>query len=397
MTPDEQRVYRRNITKAYIFKFLTMFHLIAGVIIPFFTVWGGLKFSQVMILQAFYTITIFLFEVPTGAIADRFGRKTSLVLAGLVTGIAAIIYGSYPNFWVFMLGEALWGLGVALISGADQAIVYDSLKELGEENRSKKILGRWQSLGSFAIMIAAPIGSMIAKYWGLRFTIIFMAIPFFLASILAMTFKETQMGRRERTATYLQTIIEGGKYLKQHKILQILTFDLISISALSFFIVLIYQVVLGRLNVAIQWFGFVCAMMTILEVIVLNNFSRLDKLFGGKRNYTFLTALIIGISFITMGITKNVVLALVVISLIAAFGLTRGALFQNYMNKHIESHNRATVLSLVSMLYNLSLAFLNVIWGYMVDWNMTMTLIIIGSMTIGLALFSKVEESYLLD
>ncbi len=78
MTSDEQQAYRRNITKAYIFKFLTMFHLIAGVIIPLFTVWGGIKFSQVMILHAFYMLTIFIFEVPTGAIADRFGRKTSL-------------------------------------------------------------------------------------------------------------------------------------------------------------------------------------------------------------------------------------------------------------------------------------------------------------------------------
>ncbi len=397
MTPNEQQAYRRNITKACTFKFLTMFYIFAGVNIPFFTVWGGLKFSQVMILQAFYMLTIFIFEVPTGAIADRFGRKTSLALAGLVTGIAALVYGSYPNFWVFMLGEALWGLGTALASGADQAMVYDSLKELGEEARSKKILGRWQSLGSVAIMIAAPIGSLIAKYIGLRWTILFMAIPLFLASGLAMTFKEPKVGRRERTTTYLQTIIEGGKYLRHHKILQILAFDLISISTLSFFIVWIYQVVLERLNVSIQWFGFVCAMMTILEVMVLNNFSKLERLFGGKRNYIFLTALVIGLSFVIMGITKNVVLAVVVIVLIAAFGLTRGALFQNYMNKHIESHNRATVLSLVSMLYNLSLAFLNVIWGYMVDWNMTVTLVLIGSMTIVLALFSRVEESYLLD
>ncbi len=237
METNEQQAYRGNITKAYVFKFLTMFHLISGVLIPFFTVWGGIKFSQVMLLQAFYTLTIFIFEVPTGAIADRFGRKTSLVLACLVTSIAALVYGSYPNFWVFMLGEALWGLGTALISGADQAMVYDSLKELGEEDRSKKILGRWQSLGSIAIMIAAPIGSLVAKYVGLRWTVLFWAIPLFLAGGLAMTFKEPKVGRRERTTTYLKTIIEGGKYLRQHKVPQVLAFDFISISALSFFIV----------------------------------------------------------------------------------------------------------------------------------------------------------------
>lgn len=52
-------------------------------------------------LQAIFTFSIFLFEIPTGVIADRFGRKTSLILSGVVTGIAALVYSSYPSFWVF--------------------------------------------------------------------------------------------------------------------------------------------------------------------------------------------------------------------------------------------------------------------------------------------------------
>lgn len=154
---------------------------------------------------------------------------------------------------------------------------------------------------------------------------------------------------------------------------------------------------LQKLDVPIAWFGFVCTGIVLAEIFVLNSFSTLDKLFGGKSRYSFFSALIIGISFIGMALTRNIALTVLFILLISAFGLTRGPLFQNYMNKFIETHNRATVLSVVSMFYSLSTASLNVIFGYMTDWNLKITLAIIGSLTILLALFSKVKEDHLPD
>ena len=210
---------------AYVFKFLTMFHLFAGVLIPFFTVWGKISFAQVMLLQAIFTASVFVLEVPTGAIADRFGRKTSLIFGAVALAIGVAVYSIYPNFWVFAIGEVIWACGFALVSGADQALVYDSLKELGEEEKSKKIFGRWESLGVIAIAIAAPIGSLIAEYVGLRYTMIGMSVPFFIATSIAMTFKEPQVGRPAQRAKYFQSIVDGSKYLKSHKALRILAFD----------------------------------------------------------------------------------------------------------------------------------------------------------------------------
>lgn len=81
-------------------------------------------------------------EIPTGVIADRFGRKTSIILGSIVLSIAALIYGSIPNFYNFLLGEFLFAIGVALISGADKAILYDSLKENNQEHLSVKIFSK---------------------------------------------------------------------------------------------------------------------------------------------------------------------------------------------------------------------------------------------------------------
>jgi len=57
-----------------------------------------------MILQAIFTLSVFFLEIPTGVVADKFGRKISLSLAGLISAGGFLIYASYPNFWIFALG-----------------------------------------------------------------------------------------------------------------------------------------------------------------------------------------------------------------------------------------------------------------------------------------------------
>lgn len=389
--------YRRNIYKAYAFKFLTMFHLFAGVMIPFFTQWGGIRFSQVMVLQAIFTFSAFLLEVPTGAIADRFGRKKSIALAAVVLAVAVVMYSIYPNFWLFAIGEVVWGMGFALLSGADQALLYDTLRELGEESRSKKVLGRWQSFGLFGIAVAAPLGSLIAKYMGLRYAMLLMVFPMIAAAVLAMTIREPEVASEGRQKAWFRSMIDGGRYLAGHKALCVLTFDYISISALSFFIVWVYQVLLGKLGVDIKWFGFVASIMTVMQIVVLNSFTVMDKFFRGKRRYAFATAFLIGAGFIVLGFTSSVAVAVCAMAVVSAFGLTRGPLFQNYMNKFIDSHHRATVLSFTSMLYGLTMAVLNIVLGYMVDWNVSVTVIVIGSMIVMFNIFSRVSEEHLLD
>ncbi|MBT4651757.1 MFS transporter [Candidatus Woesearchaeota archaeon] len=396
--PDlEKEKYQKNIKKFYAFRFFKGLHLFAGVLVPFFTIWGGISFTQVMILQAIFTFSIFLLEIPTGAIADFFGRKTSLVIGAVVTAIAAAAYAIYPNFWVFVAAEVLWALGGALLSGADHALVYDSLKELDKESSSKKVFGRMSSIGLMAIAIAAPIGSLIAEAINLRATMFLSAVPMLAAAGIALTFKEPEIGRKKKKEKYLKTIKEGINYFRRHKELRTLTFDYVPIAVLAFFMIWTYQVVLEKFAVSIALFGLVHAGITIVEIIVLNNFVSLEKIFNGKRNYLYFSAFIVGGGFILVALAPNVYIALAGISLISAFGLTRRPLYQNYLNKFIESTNRATVLSTISMIYSFTMAISNIIFGRLVDWNLEITLIIIGGLILALAAASKLEEGLLRD
>src|SRR4030042_2213030 len=99
--------YSQNIRKAYLFKFLVQFHLIGGVLIPFFTDWGGLTFAQTLLIQSWFLFWTFVLEVPTGAVADYIGRKQSIYIGAGVMVLAALVYSSYPALPIFLLGEFL--------------------------------------------------------------------------------------------------------------------------------------------------------------------------------------------------------------------------------------------------------------------------------------------------
>ena len=171
-------IWKSNIQKSYLVHFFMGFHLISGVLIPFFLTWGKLTFVEVMFLQSYFTIMILIFEIPCGAIADYISRKFSLILGGLSTALAALVYASYPNIVIFAIGETLFALGHALTSGTDQAFSYDTLRKMGKEEEISKIMARNRSCFLVGVGISAPIGSIIGVVFSLSLTMSFMFFPF---------------------------------------------------------------------------------------------------------------------------------------------------------------------------------------------------------------------------
>jgi len=98
-----------------------------------------------------------------------------------------------------------------------------------------------------------------------------------------------------------------------------------------------------------------------------------------------------------MSYTHNIIAAIACMLIIAGFGLTVKPLFLSYMNKYIESDNRATVLSAVSMARSIVTAAANIVFGYFVDINMRYTLFALGIITLVFAFASRVTEEHLKD
>lgn len=388
---------RQNVWKMQIFRLLGSLHFIGGVLIPFFTDWGGLSYTQALILQSWFMIWVFALEMPTGAIADVFGRKVSLQLGLLVNICGVLAYSFIPNFYVFLFAEFLWALGAALLSGADEALLYDSLKETGQEKSSKKVLGRYYSFGLVGITIAAPIGGLIAATLGLRYTMLLMVIPFSLAFLISLTFKEPKKVHEDESVKFFQTLVSGIKQLRHNRILQLLAFDSVVIRSLAFMVIWVYQPVLLDRGLAIGLLGVVHACMAGIQIPVLNAFEHLERWTGSKKRYLIFSALIPGIAFVLVGLSKSLIVTIPLLVVITGLGLTRHVLFNNYIHKYIKSSQRATFMSTVGMLQRLASGLLYPIVGLLMDFSLTTTLIVLGAVTIAVSLFSGVEEVHLLD
>ncbi|MFW9973459.1 MAG: MFS transporter [Candidatus Odinarchaeota archaeon] len=388
--------WRANLWKSYLISFIEGFHLISGILLPFFLIWGRLTFVEVMFLQSYFTIMILLFEIPCGAIADYVSRKFSLILGALTTAFAGLIYGTYPSIIIFTIGETLWAFGAALSSGTNMAFIYDTLRRLGRESELSKIMARNRSFSLLGIAISAPIGSFIGAYFSLNLVMSLVFIPFIIATILSMTLKEPnhELERLEKDS-YFTIIKSGFMKLTKNKVLRILAVEMVITESLIFFLIWTYQIYLEDLKLQLVFFGLISTLMTIIQIVFNNIVITLENKISNKKRFLQLYTIIPGISFILMALIHFIPISIPLILIVIGFGFSRSLIFIRGINQHIESKNRATVLSTINMIASLIRAIFYPLVGYLVMWNLNATFIILGILIIIFALISRIKSENL--
>lgn len=121
----------------------------------------SLSLGQVIQLSAVYYLSVFILEVPSGYFSDRIGRRTTLMLAAcaLLASYCCFIVGA--NFWWFATGQFLLAMGIAMQSGTDTALLYDSLKALGRESEYAGREANAEQWGLIMLAIATLSGGAL--------------------------------------------------------------------------------------------------------------------------------------------------------------------------------------------------------------------------------------------
>jgi len=328
--------------------------LILGPIIVLYLLAKGLSFTEIMILQSISAIGVVIFEVPTGAVADKLGRKYSMLLGSLLWGLSLLTYIIGKSFYVFAIAEVIFSLGTTFKSGADTALIYDSLKALKRENEFQKIEG---FAGSFTFY-AQGIGSIIAGfvyeiniYMPMIISIGFMVV----AAIIAMNFEEPPVeGKKGRFGIkYFHQIKESGKYILGHeKIKAIILYSMV------FFIFYragfwYYQPYMESVKIPVKYFGIIFFIFNLVAALSSKVCYRIMEITKPK-TLTFMSGLLI-VSFIILGTVKIWIGVAAILLQQVTRGLYR-PVTRKYMNKHIPSDKRATILSFHSLAVNLAVA-----------------------------------------
>lgn len=370
-------------------------HFFTGVLVPFYTDWGGIRLSQVLFLNAWFMFWNFVLEVPTGTVADFLGRKVSLALGSVVGILAAYVYVSQPSFVVFLIAEIIFATAYTLHSGADEALAFDSLKAAGDVSSAKRVFSRMESCKLAGIIVAAIVGGFIASRFGLSAPMLAYVVPAGVAFLIALTLKEPVQEGPVVRVPYRTILFEGGKYFLKHKVLLVLTLDLALTNAFAWAIIWVFQPLLERAGMAITYYGSVQAAACVGQILLLSNVERIEKWLGSKRAFLTMGALVAGAAFVGLGVIQSLPVVVVLIVVAFTFGLPRVPVFSAYLNKYVPSDKRATVLSMTSMCRTFGIVIINPITGLLADWSLSGTMGVLGAALIVLPLISRVEETHL--
>ncbi len=186
---DTAGAYRPNLPLFFAFQFVWHSQLFLPIWVIFLQQVRGFSLAQVAFIDAAFWATIVLSEIPTGAVADTFGRRVSLLLGVLLSALSITMFALAPTFGWLMVANSLWALALTFESGAAQAFLHDTLEALGRSQEYARQRGRL--LITMHISIAA--GSLLGGVIGARN----LAAPFLLysaallpAAILVLLLKE---------------------------------------------------------------------------------------------------------------------------------------------------------------------------------------------------------------
>lgn len=357
----------------YLYYFFMGLHDIIAPMLWIFFVDKGMSFSQVSILLAASFLAGALSEIPTGAFADLYGRKKSVVL-GLILDAIFIVAAIYTkSFIILLLLFIYWGFGYTFISGADEAWLIDSIPK----NESKeKIIGRRNSIRSAGIFIAGILASLCIQIfgntsstWYARFIISIITI---LILIIFTRDKKPQLPVKkinisnEYKNMWTQSS-KGLKHILQTKNLLMLSFAIIFFIIAQEILDAAHQSFYRAMLVPTQYWGYVFSIAAVVGIILPLCAEKLLKIFKHEKYFLIGAVTINMIVFALVYFVTGPIGAMSIIFLSSVFIRVREPIETTYMHKHIPSKIRATSGSAMSMFINLSAAIGLVIGGVFTD------------------------------
>jgi len=156
-------MYRKNIRLLSIFNFLIGLTFYAPVAIIYFAQVSG-SYTLGTSVFGIILLSSALFEVPTGILSDRIGRKFTFLLGSAFRLAGFVFYALGLSYWFLALGAVLEGVSRAFYSGNNEAFLYDTLSDSGKEESYKEQLGKTNAHEFTGLSIAAVIGGFIAHF-----------------------------------------------------------------------------------------------------------------------------------------------------------------------------------------------------------------------------------------
>jgi len=336
---------RRNV---WLYKFYTVLGepvLWGPTLILFIQRLGKMSLSEIYLMEAVVVGGIILLEIPSGALADLIGRKKTVLLGQFLILISVILFAFINSPFDVWLANIFCMVGYVCRSGADSALLYDSLKEANREAEYKKIEGAAMGGRLLAYAISSLLVGLISEI-NLRLPFI-LTIPWVLLSCLVIfCFKEPIQTERYDFKRQMDLMKVSVLFVANHKEIKwIVSYAaLIIISSKVWFFT--YNPYFELVDLKLRYYGFVFCLLNIIAWFFSYNAYRIERKIGEEFCMIGMI-LFIGIPIILM----SSVVSQIMVSMVLLQNVVRGFIVPfigDFLNRRLDTENRATVISIKS-------------------------------------------------
>lgn len=366
-----QDVLRHNLIRLYILRVSHWFMLVMPIVVLFYKA-NGLSVSQVFILQSVYSLSIVLLEIPSGYFADVLGRKNTIAIGAVLGFIGFAIYSLSYGFWGFFAAEVVLGFGQSMISGADSALLYDSLVDAKQQERYIKHEGRMTSAGNFAEASAGILGGLLAAvsirypYYG-QTLVALAAVP----AAITLIEPKTEHNRLELGWKQIVEVVRFALIKDLRLRWNILLSSVVGASTLT--MAWFVQPWLIRAETPVEIYGAIWTALNLLVGIAAMFAYRVELQLGRIRTIILL------ILFLSMGfVASGLIRYYWAMPFIVLFYLARGVatpILKDSINRIAPAPMRATILSVRNFIIRIIFSIWGPFFGWLTDrWSLTLAL-----------------------
>lgn len=358
--------------------------------IPFYQE-NGLSLSDISILKAIYSVSIVVLEIPSGYLADVLGRKRTLIIGSILGFIGFLTYSISFGFIGFLIAEIILGFGQSLISGADSAMLYDTLEDLNRKDEYVKYEGRVISIGNISEMAAGLIGGLLVSI-SLRAPYVAQTLVAFIAIPASITLIEPKKNAKllKTGFSHILKIVRYSLFDNKNLRWNIIHSSVIGASSLAM-ATLVVQPFLEEINLPLSYFGIVWVILNFVVGVVAFYAYKIEKSLN-KNKSLLIISVFMPLGYIALHFTFNYW----GLGVFFIFYILRGyatPVLKDYINQLTDSNIRATVLSVRNFVIRILFASIGPFFGWYSDkFDLQSAILIAGAIFFAMAIFTLIMQ-----
>lgn len=349
-----------NIKLLQIIRASTWFSVSLAVLLPFYQSFG-LTIADFFIIQSIFSLAVVAFEFPTGYFADRIGHREALIAGSVFGAFSWVLHALSSGFYTLLAAEIVLALAIALRSGADSALLYESVAVAGITDSYKHTENKMTMISAASEASGALLGGFLAA--------ISLVLPFWfrvgvecVSCIAAYRLTPVRTIHKERAHSVFKDIFFILKYTANHRQLRATILFCAVTGAATLTSVWFIQPYLGEARTDIYWYGIVWGVLNASLVLFAWFAERVEHALGEYKTLILLTAAPC-IAFMMLAVLPA---SLVIVPVFLAFYFVRSlnsSFGRAYIQEHALDDARASILSVQSLLFRLIFAVFGPITG----------------------------------